>query len=313
VEISLGDGVADTTGKKIPIVVRLLAAGQSVYMAGSKALSPVPSKIKGKKVDENDRSLVFVLEYGSFRYFGGGDIAGDGMAAGGNVGNQAMPDPKQGKAKSGKKKRAKLGFSYTHADVESLLGPAMELALPKADAWVAGKDWYPNAGHCTVMKASHHASASSVDVYFLATVRPRVVAISSGIKKKHHGHPTQEVLNRLDDLQSEKWKVRGSVAEVANTVEGIYVTEMAKKVSGITITTDVHEAKLLGDVVIRPVDESIVAVRAATTPTPLRIHVYGTGDKTILVDTDNLLRAGEPVTAGAAAYRVGPYHHPPLS
>ena len=48
------------------------------------------NKDGSKAWDENDRSLCFVLEYGSFRYFHGGDIAGDGGLAGGNTDPQSQ-------------------------------------------------------------------------------------------------------------------------------------------------------------------------------------------------------------------------------
>ncbi|WP_285591195.1 hypothetical protein [Herbidospora sp. NBRC 101105] len=329
VGFDLGTGVVDDDGTPIPITVRMIAAGQSVHLEQARRLEPVPSKTSGKSVDENDRSLVFVLEYGSFRFFCGGDIAGDGMAFGGNPPDQSMPPiakavqaKKKKKAYGSKKKRRpKLGVSYTHADVETPLRTAMVQAYPEL-GWVAGEDWSPNAGHCTVMKASHHGSASSVDTYFLATLRPTVVAISSGIKLSNHGHPTDVVLRRLHRSVAAQWEDPFSTAtpkeKVDNTVEQVYITEMTKLAKGVANPAKPLESRLIGDITIRPVDETIVAVRAAsaTAPAKLQVQVYGTGDVTRLVGDAGVklpgyeLMPGEPVDGMATAYRVGPWYHP---
>ncbi|GAA1260239.1 hypothetical protein GCM10009677_09370 [Sphaerisporangium rubeum] len=319
-EIGLGDGVSDKDGKAIPITIKMVASGQQVYVpatvkSGVTAayLKDVPQKASA--VDMNDRSLCFVLTYGSFRYFGGGDIAGDGRALGGNEGTKAMPDPPKGKKNKKKKKNKKLGSSNSHGDVETVLGPSLEWGFPatKLGDYVAGVDKYPYSGGCTVMKASHHASASSVDTYFLATVRPFVVAISCGFKARPHDHPTQQVLDRLDKTLSAQWGVRGSKKKVDNSVKGLYLTEVIQKRKGRTYDTDVHDGLLLGDIVIRPVDESIVDARASSTVVPgpevIKVQVYGTGDKTDTVDTDNRLFDGVTVSK-TGHYPIGPYFHP---
>ncbi|WP_214316518.1 hypothetical protein [Nonomuraea sediminis] len=315
--IEFGDGVS-YKGEPIPITITMLAAGAAVYEKTGKdkgTLQPVPSKVKkkkdGKKLwDENDRSLCFVLEYGSFRYFHGGDIAGDGMEGGGNTGKAKMP------------KKSTPG-SGTHGDVEKILGPAMEKSLEAKASWAKDKDWFPNAGHCTVMKASHHASASSVDTYFLATVRPRIVLMSTGPRAKHHGHPTPAVMFRCDKATNPTWDKRGG-GTAKNKVDAIYVTEITdtytvtkkdgKKKKFVKKTFSMVPAaatKQIGDIVLRPIDGSIVDVRKATKSTALRVQVFGNGAKTTEKTTNTKARAGEPKNSPRekGAYLIGPYVH----
>lgn len=307
VAFDLGTGVDG-----IPITVTMLAAGAAVYDGSAKTITPVPSKVKVKskldnKVlwDENDRSLVFYLEYGSFRYFHGGDIAGDGGTDGGNETKGIKIKP------TGKK--AALNASFTHGDVEKYLFPAMADRMKAQPAYKKGQDWFPNAGHCTVIKASHHASSSSVDTYFLATARPRIVLMSTGIRRKHHGHPTPEVMFRCDPQNNPKWLLPGGKgAKTDNTVKAIYVTEVTDKNQGKTFTMAVtQDTRLLGDIVLRPVDSSIVNVRAAKAKTPLKVQVYGTGDRSDLSKVPKMakssLRPCAPFNSKPVPYRIGPF------
>ncbi|MFI9553473.1 hypothetical protein [Nonomuraea endophytica] len=315
--IRLGDGVTDDDGKAIPITIQLVASGQGVYRKLTNDVVVVPPKGGKNAVDMNDRSLCFVLSYGSFRFFSGGDIAGDGRGAGGNVSTNAMPDPPKGKAPKhkNKKKNKKIGSSHSHGDVEKVLGPAMREnfeATPLLTGYVRGADKFPHAGHCTVMKASHHASASSVDTFFLSEIRPYVIAISCGFRARPHDHPTQQVLDRIDKLKTARWGLRGTTKEIANTVEALYLTEVVKKRKTRTYTTNVRSGKLLGDIVIRPTDESIVALRTtADTDKRVTVQVYGAADETDTTDTENKLF---PMTAGSgdANYPIGPFYHPPI-
>ncbi|MFI6318736.1 ComEC/Rec2 family competence protein [Nonomuraea sp. NPDC050556] len=311
--INLGDGVTDKGGKAIPITIRMVASGQGVYRELFNDVEVVPPKGAKNAVDMNDRSLCFVLSYGSFRFFSGGDIAGDGRADGGNELTNAMPDPPKGKAAKykGKKKNKKIGSSHSHGDVEKVLGPAMVQNF-EATPLKSGADRFPHAGHCTVMKASHHASASSVDTFFLSEIRPYVVVISCGFRARAHDHPTQQVLDRIDKVKTPKWGLRGTTTKIDNTVEALYLTEVVKKRKTRTYTTNVWSGKLLGDIVIRPTDDSIVALRTTTDADErVRVQVYGTADETDTTDTENKLF---PMTAGSgdANYPIGPFYHPPI-
>jgi beta-lactamase superfamily II metal-dependent hydrolase len=296
VTISLGTGV-----NGIPITVVLLAAAQAVWDAGKKKV--VTIKQVGKTVDQNDRSIVGVLQYGSFRCLLGGDIAGDGGPAGGNHGAN---DGSGGKA-----------FFSTHGDVESTLEPALEAYFPATDPakYAAGTPKFTTPGYCTALKADHHGSSSSVDVHLLACVQPLVFVASSGVKARFHEHPTQAVLNRVTSSQSTTWGVRAKDGKAADAVTvnntialgGRYITEIAQKVNNVTFNVNVYSAKVMGDVIIRPVDESVAAVQAATAPgTELKVQVYGTGQQTTTVDKNTVLRPTQTVAPPPATYPIGP-------
>jgi hypothetical protein len=281
--ISLGVGV-----NNIPIKVHVLAAAQGVYNPLLKRVVKIESV--SSAVDQNDRSIVVMLEYGSFRFFAGGDIAGDGGAAGGNTGQNMMQ-------KSGKR------YYSVHADVESILGPALEAKFPATPKpYVANGAKYPWPGYCTVMKADHHGSSSSVDVHLLATMRPRIVLISSGVKSRFHRHPTPEVMHRLTSA----WTDRRD-NNVPNSIDRVYLTEMASKVRKKPFGTELGSALIMGDIVVRPVDESIADLDAGTV-TRLQVQVYGTGVRTEIYDQGTVLRQTVNVNP-QSSYPIGPFPH----
>ena len=288
--IELGTGVDG-----IAIGLYAIAAAQSVFSRTTGG--PVAVVSKGKKADQNDRSIVLVLEYGSFRYFVGGDIGGNGKNGGGNFGTNGMDT-------AGKK------FFSGHADVESKLGPALEAFFPGTTAWKAGQPKYPNAGYCTAVKANHHGSSSSVDVYSLATMRPCVAVISSGVKARFHRHPTQQVMDRMSNTP--RWPLRGKTRTTTtpNTIVQVYLTEVAAQVKGKVFPVDLRGGRIVGDIILRPVDESVAAVQASTAAgTPLRVQVYGTGAQTGLADPTSVLRPTVARNAARANYPIGPWIH----
>jgi beta-lactamase superfamily II metal-dependent hydrolase len=290
--IDLGTGV-----DSIPIKLYALAAGQGVYDSKGH-YTPITST--SKAVDQNDRSIVLILEYGSFRYFLGGDIAGSGLAAGGNTGSNAM--------------NVSNKHSYSmHADVESALGRALEKFFTATTAWTANAPKYPAAGYCTVMKANHHGSSSSVDVYLLGTLRPCVAIVSSGVRSRFHRHPTQEVINRMSSATTARWGLRpAGKTDTANTIKQVYVTEVGDLVKNKAFSVDLRGAKIIGDIVIRPVDESIHNVHVSTAPgQQVSVQIYGSGDQTTLADpTKNTLRATEGKTGDYKDYAfIGPFYH----
>lgn len=313
--LALGNaGAAD-----LPVTLTALASSQSVSPGDGKAL--VAIKSVGSKPDQNDRSIVFVLEYGSFRYFLGGDIAGTGSVYGGN-GTFSMPDG------TGSGKKAARKFT-SHADVETQVGIALERRYPKTkDAPNAAK--VTAAGHCCVFKADHHASMSSVDVYLLSTLEPRVGIITSGVKESFHSHPTAEVLGRLHApnwyLRPDKPATTLPTAQIANTLAatvvstsqtanqrgGVYANEVAKTYGGTAFLTDaaLTGVKIIGDQIVRPVDEQVAAIQTAATAgtATLDIQVYGSGVQTELDPSgDTSLRPVD--TTKTAPYPVGPFWH----
>lgn len=289
-KIDLGKGV-----NNIPITLHVLAAAQAVY-GGPGYFVSIPS-VNPKATDQNDRSIVLVLEYGSFRFFLGGDIAGNGGTAGGNDEQNAMDTS------------AKRFFSV-HADVETTLGEELEAYFPATKNWKANTAKFTSAGYCTVLKADHHGSSSSVDVYLLATTRPCIVTIGSGVKSRFHGHPTQQVIDRMSMTTTQRWNLRKKPGTTPNTIKQVYATEVAQKVKGKAFDVNLRGARILGDIVIRPIDESIQAVQAATVKgTELQVQVYGSGAQTDIVDTRTELRPVTTPYRSGDIYPIGPFIH----
>lgn len=291
-KISLGTGVDG-----IPIELTAFAAARTVYNPLTDRITSVKSATKTP--DQNDRSIVFILQYGSFRCYLGGDIAGSGGADGGNTGSNAVD--------SSTKK-----FFSNHSDVESTLNRILEANLPATKTAEQGKPKFTVPGYCTVLKANHHASSSSVDVYTLSTVRPRVAVISAGLKARFHNHPTQQVMNRLRRDTSPTWKVRPKsvtpTATVPNTIDGIYITEVADTYKKKTFGVDIGSARIVGDVVIRPIDETISAIQQATSfGTRLKFQLYASGEQSGMDVNGTSVRDINAV--GTDPYPVGPFTH----
>ena len=122
VTIDLGPGVTN-----IPIVMRVIAANGRVHMPHNSILAngsvvndprgqdcgtdyavANPAVAAAMPKDLNDRSLVGVLEYGSFLVLLTGDAAGIGTTAGGNPDGEALSSPS------------------SHGDIEQLYVPALK-------------------------------------------------------------------------------------------------------------------------------------------------------------------------------------------
>jgi hypothetical protein len=72
----------------------------------------------------------------------------------------------------------------------------------------------------------------------------------------------------------------------------------------------IYGAKIMGDTVIRPVDETIAAIQDATASgTSLTVQVYGIGVQTDLADPASTLRPPATVNAATAIYPIGPFTH----
>jgi beta-lactamase superfamily II metal-dependent hydrolase len=245
--LGLGETVDLGTGiNKTQIQLRCLATNRNVLKVG-----PVTPQYKA---DQNARSLVVILEYGPFRYFLGGDIGGTGNKDGGNVGENADSRDKKGFQK----------LVSSHDDIESSIRAALINQYPE----VGGRP----PGHICGFKANHHGSASSNDVYLLATMRPKIVLISSGAKDTFHAHPTQEVLNRIDKAKSREW-VNHRNTKIANSIENYYITEMAADTTKKKFTRDLPNGRIVGDIIVRPYEPDI----ENDGKRGIRMHVYGSG------------------------------------
>lgn len=260
--ILLGTGVDG-----LPIKVIVLACDQA-HLDQANGLAEIPNKNarkKGRPLSENDRSIVLMVEYGSFRHFLGGDIGG--------------------------------ATCSIEADVEGALAAALPMMLPAMTAQNGPKISAP--AHCCSVKLSHHGSRHSNTDAMLTALSPRIAVGSSGFRQYFHGHPNAEVVTRMSTR--------------ANLIQR-FATEIASKGKGKPFDPDPNRTiNILGDIIIRPVDESVSERHRAATVnagSPLQIQVYGTGVQS-WIDQNNLnyaLRPASPTTPGVkAGYSIGPY------
>jgi hypothetical protein len=267
---NLGNGVGN-----LPIAIKAVASERAVFAGENQDVEHVPAKPrKGKKkgtIDENDRSVALVIEYGSFRHF----LAGD---AGGSEGT-------------------------VYADVERVLAQQMELNMPIARAPKKAK--FKSAGHCCSLKLNHHGTKYANDAQFLATLRPRLAVIPAGVKIYFHGHPTKETVNRLT---AASWLKQNGTTRVTNTIDQIVATEVASKGKGKSFNPDTNNRiKVLGDIVIRPVDEDILAAQTAmSNGQSIRIQVYGNREQTPLPANSTCALRNPEDAATSGNYPVAP-------
>lgn len=90
----------------------------------------------------------------------------------------------------------------------------------------------------TVLKAAHHGSKTSSGQEFLELVKPEIAILSYGAGNSY-GHPSQEVVERLEDLGAEIWEtaVSGAVTVITDgkhvTVRGFVSTRTAECINYI--------------------------------------------------------------------------------
>lgn len=276
----------------VAITLRCLAANGVVYKGKGTTNKDIIDRKKA--VDQNDRSVVLVVEYGDFRCLLGGDAGGNGGDEGGNFGINQDSRPK--KAWS------------SHGDLETYLRTSVQKVYPKDPQRNQTAD-----GHICCFKAHHHGSASSNDVFFLGAMQPCLFLCSCGTYVKFHGHPTQEAINRTDKSKSVQWPTPTSDKKLvlANSIQATYFTEMA--VNGTygwgglrnqDFTRSFPNGKILGDFVVRPFGP--VTPTNAKGANTISIQVYGNGEQAAL-NEGKTLRAVD--STKATNYPVGPWEH----
>ncbi len=132
---------------------------QQVAPAGPRYVST--SVLTGDRL-KNEKSLAFLLTFGNFKYYAGGDIESS---------------QEDGSAWNG------AGYSVTQNARNLSL---MRMLNPTNDP----------AGRVHAMKTSHHGSKYSTSPAFLARLRAVVAIISCGTDNQY-GHPDQEVVDTL--------------------------------------------------------------------------------------------------------------------
>lgn len=248
----------------------------------------LPKGEKGRRIgaDPNALSICMVLSFGAFKYFLGGDIAGNGVEEGGNTGKckYHIREPNNNI-------RSKVS---SHPDTET----SLKEKLSKL---------YPMKGHMCGFKANHHGSGSSNDIHFLATMRPVLAVFSCGHRKRFHKHPDKAVIERVDFKFSEVWADWQSedkgTSVINNTIKNYYLTEVVQRDNhGNEMNLDLSNGKILGDIIVRP-----NALQIKKNGGAIDIQVYGTGAQHLKAD-DFQLRPCGPLNENGI-YPIGPFNN----
>jgi len=190
----------------IPIRLRLVLADSKVYYPGgpgnvynvADTLGQYGVNLRKKRPNPNNWGLGWVLEYGAFRYYTAGDVGGynsnDGTCT-------------------------SCGSSYF--DIET----PMSKAFPIMYAQPANAK-----GHICAQKVSHHGSCCSSNPTFLDTLKSSFAVISSGPSNKF-GHPTQEVISRLEKMRWHRDSLR------RDSLQAYLMTELFFPNRDITLST----------------------------------------------------------------------------
>jgi beta-lactamase superfamily II metal-dependent hydrolase len=158
----------------------------------------IASKVVSADRSANQRSMAFLLRFGSFKYYIGGDI-------------EAVQE-------SGKDRDAHLQTDPVDKSDESL----MMYLNPTDDA----------AGRVHAMKTSHHGSKFSSSPEFIQRLRPALAIISCG-PDNQYGHPDQDVVDELTtcDYYLTGEDLRNGTTTLTNqaTVAGVLLPTGARK------------------------------------------------------------------------------------
>lgn len=143
-------------------------AGQNIYLTAVSSDGYIYRSGKKNRIlsnNENDYGCSWLLQYGAFRYFIGGDISG-----------------------------ASSGSSYSN--IEEPLADSLKKYDPASFlSFINTKDTV-HKGHICAFKVDHHGSGHSSSPYFLHSISPLAAITSCGAD---YDHPTLEFTERLRD------------------------------------------------------------------------------------------------------------------
>ncbi len=162
--------------------IKLTAVSSNGYVYKSK---PPNNQINSN--NQNDHGCSWILQYGAFRYFIGGDLSGANISS--------------------------------YKDMET---PLVD-SLVKYDKAVftdyTNRTTPVRKGHICGFKVDHHGSRHSTNPWFLYNMSPKVAFISCGAQ---HGHPNVEVIdNFIDSLP-----YPSKTSTTANSLKNWYLTSL---------------------------------------------------------------------------------------
>lgn len=174
--------------------------------------------------NENDFSLSFVLQYGCFRFFSGGDLSGFN--------------------------------SSNKKDIETPLALAIK-GSDKACFRESSSATVLSKGHICAFKINHHGSDHSTNETFLSILQPRTCIISCGYHG-HFKHPRKDKIKLLESSNSPNW-IDCDNNSVNNTINQYYITSLYEYKDSFfrNIATASSTGVISGNVVIIVDDDNI--------------------------------------------------------
>ncbi|MFC4871915.1 ComEC/Rec2 family competence protein [Negadavirga shengliensis] len=210
-------------------MVQLLVVATNNYVLGEDSSQNPPRNGS----NQNDLGLAWILQYGNFRFYTGGDLGG--WKTGGYI------------------------------DMESPLADSIKRRDKSNFKWISGgRD--VSKGHICSFKASHHGSTLSTSEYFLSQITPVVGIVSCGDK---HGHPNEEVIEAMEPSLSPRWDISSWTAvtndTVANTFQKYYLTSLMDGFTDNTrrnVGNPTHSVGIIGGDIVLVVNDEDIATKS---------------------------------------------------
>jgi len=143
--------------------------------------------------DYNDHSIGWILQYGAFRFYTGGDLNG----------------------------------LFPKFPIETAMVDSLETHDPASFTEFASVAAIPK-GHTCGIKINHHGSDNSTNARFLSVLKPKTAFISCGYHAGH-AHPRKGV---IADLEGANWDItdwnNGVITLQPNTLKKYFVTALLK-------------------------------------------------------------------------------------
>ena len=146
----------------VPAPAPLFISDVDIYNGPFRMANALIADYENDKVQDNAKSLGFLLEFNNFRYYVAGDL------------ERAQEDGSQ---------TVRAAPPAFYPGVRALLNPAGTAA-----------------GRVLAMKTSHHGAATASSRAFLTALRPSAAFISNGTRNRHR-HPFRQTINSLDGYQ----------------------------------------------------------------------------------------------------------------
>lgn len=162
------------------------------------SLTEITRNPKPEKENANNFTLAFILNFGEFRYFIGGDMGGKTTGA--------------------------------YIDQESSVSDYLDEKYPASTSWTGDTTI---SGHMCGFKANHHGSNFSNTSHFMERMHPTIIVTSAGNNKSWH-LPNLQFLSRLSEVTPLS---ASNLLEGNPFIKGVYFTNLYNFPSGASKNT----------------------------------------------------------------------------